>query len=825
MRRNLNNSVIRSGKPAGEWALGYPLGNGRTGAMVTGKVENERVALNHDLLWRRYYTYQEKHTAELLPEVRRLCGQGRWDDAQDLFLAKIPETGHALYINPFVPFCDLGLHIRHKGGDITSYSRSLDMDAGVVTVEYKAGQRLYRREYFCSYPAGLFFIRLTCSAMGCLSGEISLSRLSDPDCEVTGCSGLGFAALEGCFEEGVRFAAKARIFQKGGRLTGGIRNYTPPAGTQPPKDLEGIIFLFREEEDDSPPRGVSTCFDSADEVLIAVALATDDESELDPPELCEQKLRALDGSFPDTKAQLEAHSRDHRSLFRRACLHIDGGSETDDTGALLEKASRGEGVDNTLYGLLYGMGRYLSIAAGRPQLEGAAPKSPMNLQGLWNQDRRPAWDCDFHLDLNLQMCYWGLDAMNLGELMPPLMDWVTRLLPQARRSAMDIHGCRGALLAATCDNKTIGNIDNIGYCYTGAAAWLAQVLWIHYEYSGDDGFLKNSLYPFLLEIGAFYDDFLVEDSAGRLTACPSCSPEMGIAGRNKWSVLSSTSAMDLELAREVYEHLLAASGILGTDAEKRPGWSAKLEKLPLPPLSPDYGLREWLDEHEPHDAGHRHRSHLVGIAPGDRITVEDTPEYAEAVRKALEYRQKNGMGSSLSFSTVTDAMVYARLYDAEKALEQLDLTVYYNVMDNLLLSLCDWRSRGDTLAWFGGHKIFQIEAGLGLACSIAELLVHDRGGVIRLLPALPEKWAAGRVSGICARGGFEVSAEWENGKLKTAEILSNLGGTCRVMPFQASGDIRIYSGGRELPCEKKNGVLSFVTGKGGQYSLLPADNP
>ena len=819
MRDNVNSHIIFSEKPAAEWALGYPVGNGRTGAMVTGKVENERITLNHDLLWRRFYTYQNKNTAEILPAVRDLCAAGKWDDAQDLMLTKVPETGNALYINPFVPFCDAGLFVKHKSGEITDYRRRLDMAAGVVTVEYDAGQRHYKREYFCSFPAGLFFIRLTCSAMGCLSGEVSLSRLLDPDCEVTGCSAPGQVTLEGRFEEGVTFAAKVRVYQRGGRLTGGTATYTPPAGEMPAKDLNGIDFIFRDESQEFLPCGVTTCFDSADEVLIALALATDDESNLAPLEMCKIKLKALGVGFPDTELLLQAHRDDHASLYNRVGFQLDNEGEYTGQEALLEQVARGESADNLIYPLLYQMGRYLAIAAGRPQPEGAAPKSPMNLQGLWNQDRRPAWDCDFHLDLNLQMCYWGQDSANLGELMQPLMDWVTRLLPQARHSAMDIHGCRGVLFAATCDNKTMGNIDNIGYCFTSAAAWLAQILWWHYEVTLDDNFLRKDLYPFLMDIAVFYDDFLTEDNSGRLIACPSCSPEMGIAGRDRWSVLSSVSAIDMELIREVYSHLLKAGEKLGLDEGLQASWLKTLEKLPFPAISPEHGLAEWLEPHEPYDAGHRHRSHLVGIVPGDRITVEDTPDYAQAVRKALDYRNSSGTGSSLSFSTATDAMIYARLYDAENALRQLDLTVYHNVMDNLLLSLCDWRGRGDTLAWFGGHKIFQIEAGLGLSCAIAEMLVQDRRGIIRLLPALPEKWAAGSIRGICARGGFEVSVCWENSRLKSAEIYSGFGGVCRVMPFQTDGLPKVTCDGQVLSAEYNNGILTFDTESGNRYEL------
>ena len=822
MFSNHADHMIFSASPANEWALGYPIGNGRTGAMVTGNVQSERLALNHDLLWRRFLSYPDKGTAGLLPEVRRLCSAGKWNEAQNLFLTRIPETGHALYINPFVPFCDLGLFIRHKEGDVQNYMRTLDMDAGVVSVCYTVGHRQYRRDYFCSYPAGLLLIRLTCSAMGCLSGEVALSRLLDPDCEVTGSADLEQLSLQGLFEEGLAFAGKARVFQRGGRLTGGRKSYLPPAGTLPAKDIAGITIDFRDDSADFDPCGVSLLFDSADEVLIAVALATDDESDLPPLACCERKLAALGRSFPDAAALIASHKADHRSLYRRAELHLAGGNAGESVESLLARIADGEAPDNSLYSKLFHMGRYLSIAAGRPQPAGAAPKSPINLQGLWNQDRRPAWDCDFHLDLNLEMCYWGQDAANLGELMQPLMDWITRILPQARHSAMDVHGCRGAYLGATCDNKTVGNIDNIGYCFTSAAAWIAQLLWQHFEYARDPGFLETGLYPFLKDLAAFYDDFLTEDQQGRLTACPSCSPEMGIAGRQPWSVLSSTSAIDLELIRELYAHLTEASRLLGRDADRLAGWDRILKLLPLPPISPAHGLSEWLEPHEPYDAGHRHRSHLVGIAPGDRITVEDTPEYAEAVRKALAYRRSHGLGSSLSFSTVTDAMIYARLYDADEALSQLNLTLYHNVLDNLLMALCDWRNRGDTLAWFGGQKLFQIEAGLGLSCAIAEMIVQDRRGIIRLLPALPASWPDGAARGLCTRGGFETELSWNNGRLTSAGIRSRLGGRCRVMAFGLAAGIRVSSAGAALSPAAENGVLSFDTVPDGVYTILPA---
>jgi alpha-L-fucosidase 2 len=411
--------------------------------------------------------------------------------------------------------------------------------------------------------------------------------------------------------------------------------------------------------------------------------------------------------------------------------------------------------------------------------------------------------------------------MNLGELMQPLMDWATRLMPQGRRAAEDLYGMKGLCYSATCDNKNIGTPDNIGYCFTSAAAWLAQILWMHYEYSPDEAFLRDGLYPFMKEIAGFYDGFLAEDGSGRLVACPSGSPEMGIAGRDRWSVLSSMSTIDMELIRELYSHVLAAATRLGADGDRLAGWQAVLGKLPLPPITADHGLCEWLEPHEPYDPGHRHRSHFVGIVPGDRITVEDTPDYAAAVRKALDWRHSIGLESSLSLTTVSDAMIYARLYDADEALKQLDATIYYNVMENLLMALYDWRGRGGTLVWFGGHRLFQIEAGLGIAAAIAELVMHDRRGVIRLLPALPGAWPAGEAYGLKARSGFEVSVAWQGGTLKSAGILSTSGGVCRVLAFHAPGGVRVRCGGTEIGTFIEGGIASFETVAGREYQIEP----
>jgi len=813
-----SSHVIWSKKPAGDWAEGYPIGNGRLGGMILGDPLRERIALNHDRLWRNFWTFQEHRTAADLPELRRLCTAGKWDEAHDLLIRKIPVSGQALYLNPFVPACDLGVYPYHGDDAITEYQRRLDLDAAVVEVSYVAGGVRYRREYFSSWPAGVLVIRLSASQAGRVRGEVTLSRLLDPDCDVTGSSRLGEVVLEGAFEEGVRFATVVRVVQRGGRLTGGRREYQPPAGPLPPKDLNGLQFIFREQDYPHDPVGVSTCFDCADEALLLVAMATEDEAAGDLVGWCRDKLHSTPTDFDQLRAE---HVLDHQRLYRRVSLNLSPQPQTVTTEELIEEARDSGDTSPALFEQMFDMGRYLALASGRPPAPDQPAKAPINLQGIWNQDRRPAWDCDYHLDLNLQMCYWPLSMANLEELLPPVADWLTSLLPQAQRAAMDLFGCRGALWSGVCDLRHVGNVDDLCFGWTGAGAWVAQILWHHWEYSGDRAFLRDKLYPVLKEIGQFYEDYLIEDQRGRLAPVPSASPEMGIKGRKRYSALSSPSAMDLELIYEVFSHLLTASRIPEVDTEKRERWSAILDKAPMPAIDEHGCLQEWLENHEPIDPGHRHRSPFVGLCPGDRITQEDTPDYQEAARKLLTVRQSSRQ-TTCTLAAVWDAQILARLYEGDAALQELNLIARTWLIDNLLLSICDWREGATTLNWFPGRKVFQIEASIGLVASIAEMLFQDRRGLLRLLPALPKAWPKGHIRGLRSRGGFEVDLSWEEGQLVEATIRSLRGERCRVKSFTTTRRLEVYHRGCRHASVCQADVTEFATESGECYVLLPA---
>ena len=222
------------------------------------------------------------------------------------------------------------------------------------------------------------------------------------------------------------------------------------------------------------------------------------------------------------------------------------------------------------------------------------------------------------------------------------MSWVETLTEQGRRAAKDLYGAKGVAFGGVADNKNIGNFDNICFPWTGGAAWVAQILWQHWEYSNDLSFLKNHLFPYLVEVGNFYEDFLVEDRNGYLVPSLSASPEMPIAGRKRQSFSSSASSMDLELIHDLFGHLIKAGNLLKTDPIKIKKWQSIVDRVPLPRINKDGSLSEWLEEHTMADPGHRHRSLLVGLCPGDRISVENTKEYADAAYKAILKRHETG---------------------------------------------------------------------------------------------------------------------------------------------------------------------------------------
>ena len=813
-----SGNIIWSEKPASEWAEGYPVGNGRLAGMVLGAVQHERISVNHDLLWRQFWSYQEHKTASDIKKIRELNLKGEWDEAEDLMQQKIPASGNAIYINPFVPAGDLYINFRHGNKPITDYKRVLYMDKGTVEVKYRVDSVLFTREIFSSWKHGVMAIHLTTDRAGMLTGEVSLSRLLNPECEVTGYATQDKVILKGKFEEGREFAIAVKVIQRGGRLTIGRKELIQNKSEMPKKDF-GLKYVFSTNEMFGKDDGASTFFDTSDEVLILLAITVDDEYEkgADLVKKTIEKLDRVNESFETLK---DDHIQDFQKIYNRVSLSLGSEKPFISTDSLLKKSVDANTASPALLEKMFNMSRYLAISSGRPQSSGQPAKSPINLQGIWNQDRRPAWDCDYHIDLNVEMCYWPLDMLNLGDLMIPLMDWVETLTERGRKAAKDLYGARGVAFGIVEDNKNVGNFDNICFPWTGGAAWLAQILWRHWEYSNDLSFLKNHLFPFLVEIGNFYEDFLVEDRNRFLVPSLSASPEMPIAGRKRQSFSSSASSMDLELIHDAFGHLIEAGNLLKTDPIMIKKWQSIVGRVPLPKINEDGSLSEWLEDHTMADPGHRHRSLLVGLCPGDRISVENTKEYADAAYKAILKRHETGRKMTQSLTFAWDAQLLARLYKSEEAYSELIRLLPIHVLDNLLISCNDWSGERGGLAWFKGIKLVQIKASIATGSAIIEMIFQDRQGLLRFLPALPANLSKGKVTGLRARGGFEVGLEWDEGRAYSANIISFDGKPCR---FKDNGfdKIKITCDGKEMKfvINKDKGIISFDTVKGQEYQL------
>lgn len=773
-------ALLYLNQPAANWIDGFPIGNGLLGGMVSGDPGSDSVALNHNWLWRRSAERLRIRVADKLPEFRRFILAGRFAEAGQLMDKDIMFTGGKMYpyVNPFQPLGALQMDFSYAG-NVTGYRRKLDMDSGIVQVSFQADGTGYRREYFASARKdGLLAVRITSEKPRSIFASLRLRRITDPECSLATSAENNLLVLQGRFQEGFPFASVARVTSSDGRV-----------------QLQGDVLKVED----------------ATELVILAAMATGHESS-DPEHWCRRHLVSTEMPFEKLR---ERHVQEHRRLFRRVRLSLGAPRPEQPGDRLISQAVLEKQAPPLLIEQLFNFGRYLMISGSRPG------GLPMNLQGIWNDQLRPPWDSDYHMDINLEMNYWPAEVCNLSELAEPLFDWAEARVADARQKASDLYGCRGIYFGIVADSTGLGNPDNITYSWPGAAGWVAQHFWRHWEHTGDRNFLRNRAYPFLKEIAAFYEDYLIKDPQGKYLIVPSASPENPVKGHPKWTRWTTVSStIDLEIAREVFTHLIQASEILRVDSGQAARWRKILEDLPTPAVNKQGELVEWSENTPSDEPGHRHMSRFYGLFPGDRITPDGTPALAAAARKALLERLSHGYGHMNGWSYPWIAALFARLADGNSALAHLDLFACSFVNNNLLSLITDRRGQGLSVHWFGEKEIFQIEAGLGTSAAIAEMLLQSQGGILRTLPALPDRWPAGSVSGLVARGGFVVGIDWEGRQEKRVIIHSRLGNLCRVKLHSPRGKVLLKANGGSVKFRQLRGnITEFQTVAGNNYEL------
>ena len=746
--------------PAEAWLNALPVGNGRLGAMVFGGTREERLQLNELSLWSggpRECANPEASTH--LPEVRKLVFSGQYAEAQELcdrFLLGNPNS-----VRPYQTLGDLRL-VFDGVGEPDGYRRELDLETAVSRVVFTAGGVGHRRDVFASFPDGVIVVRLEVSAPGALSFTASLARVADSAMRSTGEAEI---ALKGACDggDGLAFEARVRCRAEGGTVAAG------PSGLR----VEGAT-------------GVT--------LLIAGATGWGGQ---DPESECRAALDAAAAkTFEDL---LAAHATDHLALFGRVSLDLGGESARDQPiDERLDRVRRGES-DPDLAATLFQFGRYLLIASSRP---GGLPAT---LQGLWNDSLEPPWDCDWHLNINLEMNYWPAESCALPECAEPLGSFVEALRESGRRTARVHYDCGGFVVHHITDlwGFTVpANAARYGLWPMGAA-WLCRHLWDRWDYGRDPEVLRR-VYPVLKEAADFFLDFLVEDPEGRLVTCPSISPENSFTTADgRTASVCAAPAMDVQLLDDLFARVGEASEILGVDEEYREHVLGARARLPGMRIGRHGQLQEWAEDFEEPEPGHRHLSHLWAVFPGDSITPRTAPELAMAARRSLERRLAHG-GGGTGWSRAWVIALWARFGEGALAYASVLELLRHSVERNL----------------FDLHPphIFQIDGNLGATAAIAEMLLQSHGGELALLPALPPAWAQGCVTGLRARGGFSVDLDWAGGSLTRVVVRAAKTGPCRLRAAVPLG----FAGGPQAPAADfpEPGVFEFEAEPGGIYELI-----
>ena len=793
-------------QPAKIWTEALPVGNGRLGAMIFGKVNEELIQLNESTLWSGGPIPKtiNPDAPQYLPQIRDVLMKEE-DYAKAEPLAKKMQ---GLFTESYMPLGDLFIKQKFKDTVTSSYYRDLNLKDAISTTRFTIDGTEYTRQVFSSAPDQVIVIRLSSNKPKQLNFVVSINSLLHCQLSVNGNNELIMKGRTPSHVDpsyfnknknpviwndstgnncsGMRHELIIKALNKDGTIA------ADTSGLQISNATEVILFL-----------SAATSFNGFDK-------CPDNEGK------DEDKIARgyLDKAIKKSYAVLfTTHLADYRKFYNRVSINLK--DSTGNTGKSLPSDERlmaySKGAcDPGVEALYFNYGRYLLISSSRPGGTAA------NLQGIWNKEFRPPWSSNFTININAEMNYWPAEVTNLPEIHLPLFDLIKNISVTGAATAKEFYHMNGWVAHHNSDIWAVSNPvgdkgdgDPKWANWPQGGNWLCQHLWEHYSFTRDKRFLKEEAYPLMKGAAKFCIDFLVEDKDGYLVMVPSTSPENDFKyGDNKQSGISVATTMDMSIIWDLFTNTIEASTELGIDNDFRDVLIAKKAKLYPLHVGKKGNLQEWNKDWEDVDPHHRHVSHLFSLYPGRQIAPVSTPGFAAAARKTLEIRGDEGTGWSKAWKI----NFWARLLDGNHA----------HILLRQLLKYTDesgtnYSSGGGTYPnFFDAHPPFQIDGNFGGTAGIAEMLLQSHLGEIHLLAALPDIWKEGQVKGLKARGNYTVSINWKNHRLTTAVVTSQAGGTCKI---RTSNPVLLNELNIKSRKDRDGYVLSFTSQKGKTYHL------